>query len=161
MLVLGYGFFTLAAGARSAVQLAGHPGDALLAYLLSAVAAAIYACGTVLVARADRGRGHGAARVLCLVEVAGVVGVGLLSVLRPDLFPRTSVWSGFGSGYGYVPAALPVLALVWLHRARAPEPAVTSRGEGGSGGGGTTSWPVRAAPPAPGPARPGRSLRPR
>ncbi|WP_375425080.1 hypothetical protein [uncultured Friedmanniella sp.] len=133
MLALAYGFFTLAAGARSTVQLAAHPDRALTAYVLSAVSAAIYLSGMVLVAQADRGRWQRAAVVVCLAEVLGVVGVGTLSLTRPDLFPDASVWSGYGSGYGYVPAVLPLLALAWLHRlpGRAgPSAEVASRAEG-------------------------------
>jgi len=29
-----------------------------------------------------------------------------------------TVWSGFGSGYGYVPLVLPFIGLWWLHRHR-------------------------------------------
>jgi hypothetical protein len=30
------------------------------------------------------------------------------------------VWSGYGSGYGYLPAVLPILALIWLRRVPVP-----------------------------------------
>ena len=49
-----------------------------------------------------------------LVELVGVLGVGLLSVLHPELFPKASVWSDFGAGYGYIPLVLPVVGLAWL-----------------------------------------------
>lgn len=114
VLTLAYGFFALAAGARSTVQLISHPHRAPTAYVLSAVAAAIYLVGTVLVSRAEQGRLRRLAVAGCLVELAGVLGVGVLSLVRPELFPEASVWSRFGSGYGYVPALLPVAALVWL-----------------------------------------------
>ena len=45
----------------------------------------------------------------------GVV-VGALSLLTPELFPRDTVWSRFGSGYGFVPLVLPALGLFWLWR---------------------------------------------
>ena len=54
------------------------------------------------------------------LELAGVLGVGVLSLLRPSWFPEASVWSGFGVGYGFVPAVLPVLGLLWLQRQRRP-----------------------------------------
>ena len=44
--------------------------------------------------------------------------VGLLSYLVPSAFPDKTVWSHFGSGYGYVPLVLPVLGLWWLRRTR-------------------------------------------
>lgn len=47
-------------------------------------------------------------------SLVGVLTVGTLSLVRPDLFPHDTVWSRFGSGYGYVPAVLPVLGLGWL-----------------------------------------------
>jgi hypothetical protein len=52
------------------------------------------------------------------VELAGVLGVGILSVADPELFPDETVWSRFGSGYGYIPLVLPVLGLLWLWRTR-------------------------------------------
>ena len=48
----------------------------------------------------------------------GVLSVGTISILRPDDFPRATVWSGFGQGYGYVPLLLPILGLIWLWRTR-------------------------------------------
>jgi len=52
-------------------------------------------------------------------ELAGVLVVGLLSFLVPQLFSPPSVWSGFGVGYGYVPLVLPFLGLIWLGKNRA------------------------------------------
>jgi hypothetical protein len=49
-----------------------------------------------------------------VVELAGVLAVGALSVADPVAFPDETVWSGFGAGYGYVPLVLPVLGLLWL-----------------------------------------------
>ncbi len=44
--------------------------------------------------------------------------IGVLSLVDPQLFPRATVWSGFGVGYGFVPLVLPILGLVWLWRTR-------------------------------------------
>ena len=55
-------------------------------------------------------------------ELVGVLAVGVLSVLRTDLFADATVWSGFGSGYGFVPLVLPVLGLWWLRRTRGSSP---------------------------------------
>jgi 3-hydroxyisobutyrate dehydrogenase-like beta-hydroxyacid dehydrogenase len=115
VLALGYGFFALAAGARAGVQLATDASAAPLAYSLSAVAALVYLAGTVVVALADRLPRHShRAVVLCSVELAGVLVVGVLSLAVPRWFPEPSVWSAFGQGYAFVPAVLPVLALMWL-----------------------------------------------
>ena len=118
MLVLAYGFFTLAAGSRSAVQIGTDVHRAPLAYALSAVAAVVYGANTVVVARSERDGHELLARILFVVELAGVIVVGCSSLLRPAWFPEASVWSGFGIGYGLVPLALPVLGLVWLRRRR-------------------------------------------
>ncbi|HEX5525211.1 MAG TPA: hypothetical protein VFX53_17330, partial [Pedococcus sp.] len=59
------------------------------------------------------------ARAAILIEMVGVLVVGLLSYLVPSAFPDKTVWSHFGSGYGYVPLVLPVLGLWWLRRTRA------------------------------------------
>src|SRR5690606_40625900 len=48
--------------------------------------------------------------------LVGVLVVGILSLLTPELFPRDTVWSRFGSGYGYIPLVLPAVGLVWLWR---------------------------------------------
>ena len=117
MLLALYALFVLAAGARSAVQLATDAGRAPVAYGLSALAALTYAAGWFGIRRASAGR-TGFASVMLWVELAGVVGVGTLSLVRPDWFPEASVWSGYGIGYGFVPAALPIAGLVWLRRRR-------------------------------------------
>jgi hypothetical protein len=39
-------------------------------------------------------------------------------VVEPELFPDDTVWSRFGSGYGWVPAVLPFLGLAWLWHTR-------------------------------------------
>ena len=59
------------------------------------------------------------ARVAITIELVGVLTVGLVSYLVPSDFPDKTVWSHFGSGYGYVPLVLPVLGLWWLRRTRA------------------------------------------
>ena len=50
------------------------------------------------------------------LEAVGVVVVGTLSVVRPDLFPDQTVWSDFGVGYLFVPLVLPFVGLWWLLR---------------------------------------------
>ncbi len=113
-----YALFVLAAGARSLVQLATDAGRAPVAYALSVVAALTYAAGWVAIRRASAGR-DGFARGMLWVELAGVVVVGTLSLVRRDLFPDASVWSDYGVGYGFVPLVLPVAGLLWLRRLRA------------------------------------------
>jgi integral membrane protein len=114
-----YALFAVAAGARSAVQLATRADEAPLAYSLSLAAAATYALGWLAIRRAADGR-LALASVLLWVELGGVVTVGTLSLVEEDWFPDATVWSGYGIGYGFVPALLPVAGLLWL---RAQDPA--------------------------------------
>jgi hypothetical protein len=113
-LVAVYGIFALAAGARAAVQIATRFGDAPLAYSLSAFASLVYIVLTVALARGDRRL----ALAACGIELAGVLVVGTLSMVDPGAFPRATVWSGYGSGYVFIPLILPVLGLYWLFRRR-------------------------------------------
>ena len=124
VLLLVYALFTLAAGARSLVQLATKADEAPVAYSLSLLAAVTYALGWVAIRRAVDGRSVFASRMLW-VELAGVLAVGTVSVLRSDWFPDATVWSDYGIGYGFVPAILPVAGLLWL---RAQDPARAGRG---------------------------------
>lgn len=117
VLLAVYALFILAAGARSAVQLATEASRAPIAYSLSAVAALTYVAGWFAIRRASSGH-TGFASVMLWVELAGVVTVGTLSLVEPSWFPDASVWSGYGIGYGFVPAILPVAGLYWLRRQR-------------------------------------------
>ena len=116
-LVAVYGVFALAAGARAVVQLSTRFAEAPVAYLLSALAAAVYVVATVALARG----GRRTALVAITVELVGVLVVGTLSVLEPAAFPDETVWSAYGRGYLFIPLVLPVLGLLFLRRtARAP-----------------------------------------
>ncbi len=112
--ILVYGIFALAATARSLVQLIRNPGEAPLAYGLSALAAVVYIVATICLAHNGR-RMRRVALAAVLVEATGVIVVGLISYLYPHWFPRATVWSHFGQGYGWVPLILPFLGLAWLY----------------------------------------------
>jgi spore maturation protein SpmA len=112
LLVAVYAIFALAASSRAALQLVTRFDEAPVAYLLSAVAAAVYLVAAVALWR-------GARRIALLAvgfELVGVLVVGTLSLLLPDAFPDETVWSTYGIGYGFVPLVLPVLGL-WRLRA--------------------------------------------
>lgn len=109
-IIAAYAILALAASARSIVQIARDFETAPLAYALSGFAAVVYVAATVALA-------HGArtlAWVTITIEFVGVVCVGMLTGWHPELFPKDTVWSGFGKGYGYVPAILPIFGFAWL-----------------------------------------------
>jgi hypothetical protein len=56
-------------------------------------------------------------------ELAGVLVVGLLSLLVPSLFAHPTVWSYFGMGYLFIPLVMPILGLLWLRRHPEKKPA--------------------------------------
>jgi cytochrome bd-type quinol oxidase subunit 2 len=114
VLVAVYGVFALAAGARAAVQLSTRFAEAPVAYLLSALAAAVYVVATVALARG----GRRTALVAITAELVGVLVVGTLSLLDPAAFPDETVWSAYGRGYLFIPLVLPVAGLLWLRRQR-------------------------------------------
>ena len=122
VLVVAYGVLALAATGRSVLQVLSYFDRAPLAYLLSAFAALVYLLATWCLAKGGRWVRVGI--VACTVELVGVLAVGLASYLAKDAFPDKTVWSHFGSGYGFVPLVLPVLGLLWLRRTRtgAPRP---------------------------------------
>jgi len=109
-----YGLFALAATSRAGVQIATKFHEAPLAYLLSALAAVVYLVATVALARSDRLL----ALLCCSFELLGVLVVGTLSLVDAAAFPKATVWSVYGIGYGFVPLVLPILGLWWLRRAR-------------------------------------------
>ena len=114
-LIAVYGIFSLAAGARAAVQLSTRFDEAPLAYLLSAFAAAVYVVATIGLVRGGRS-GRRIALTAISVELVGVLVVGTLSLLDPAAFPDETVWSAYGRGYVFVPLVLPVLGLALLWR---------------------------------------------
>lgn len=118
-LVALYVLFAIAATSRSAVQIATKFSVAPLAYVLSAVAAVMYVVATVGLIRGDA-TSRRIVTVSCAVELAGVIVVGVLSLVRPEWFPDATVWSEFGIGYLFIPLVLPVLGLLWLRRTSTP-----------------------------------------
>ena len=117
-LVAVYAIFALAATARASVQLLTKFDEAPLAYLLSALAGLIYIVATITLARGTRASRR-VALVAIIIELLGVVAIGTLSVIDPAAFPRATVWSVYGIGYGFVPLVLPILGLAWLWHTRA------------------------------------------
>jgi hypothetical protein len=113
VLVAVYGVFALAATARSLVQLLTKADEAPLAYGLSALAGIVYIAATLGLAEV----GPDPRRVAWAAvgfELVGVLTVGTLTVLDPELFPDETVWSSYGSGYGWLPLVLPFAGIAWL-----------------------------------------------
>jgi hypothetical protein len=134
VLIAIYALFALAASARAGVQIATKFHNAPVAYVLSAFAGAVYILATVTLAIGSP-RARRIAIVSCSVELVGVLAVGTWSLADPASFPDATVWSGYGSGYGFVPLVLPVFGLLWLRRlnrrTRTQPTIVTSAGDTG------------------------------
>ncbi|HEX5994745.1 MAG TPA: hypothetical protein VFY84_06350 [Jiangellales bacterium] len=116
-LIAVYALFAVAATARSAYQIATRFDEAPMPFLLSAVAAAVYLVATVALARPGP-TAYRVAVAAVLVELAGVLVVGSVTAFGAGTFPRDTVWSDFGRGYGFVPLVLPFVGLWWLRRSR-------------------------------------------
>ena len=87
IIVAVYGVLALAATGRSVLQIVEYFERAPLSYVLSAVAALIYIVATYALARDNRRL----AWVAISIEMVGVLAVGLLSYVLPDLFPDRTV----------------------------------------------------------------------
>lgn len=111
-LVSVYGVLALAACARGGYEVAVKFHQAPLAYSLALFAGVVYAVATFALATNRRWLAWPAV----LTEMAGVLVVGTLSFVAPELFQRSSVWSWFGVEYFLVPLVLPFLGLSWLRR---------------------------------------------
>ena len=117
VLVAIYGVFALAATARSLVQLLTKADEAPLAYGLSALAGIVYIAATLGLAEIGPDPRRTAWAAVGF-ELVGVLTVGTLTVLDPELFPDQTVWSSYGSGYGWLPLVLPFAGIAWLLRTR-------------------------------------------
>jgi hypothetical protein len=125
LLVAVYALFALSASARAGVQIATKFSNAPVAYVLSGFAGVVYIIATVTLANGSP-TARRIALLSCSIEFAGVLAVGTWSLADPASFPDATVWSGYGSGYGFVPLVLPVFGLLWLRhwsrKARRAEP---------------------------------------
>ncbi|WP_213814047.1 hypothetical protein [Glaciihabitans sp. dw_435] len=117
VLIAVYAVLALGATARSVYQIITEFDKAPLAFSLSAVSGVVYILATVALLRSGR-TWYRIAWITISFELLGVLVVGTLSVVSPDLFRAASVWSLYGSGYGYIPLVLPILGMIWLYRRR-------------------------------------------
>ena len=112
LLIVAYAVLGLAATGRSVVQISTKLSEAPLPYLVSGASALLY----VLIAVALWRGWRRVAVIGTAAELVGVLVVGTLGYVAPELWPDETVWTGYGSAYGWVPLALPVIALTVLLR---------------------------------------------
>ncbi len=122
-LVFVYGVFAFAATGRSTLQLATKASEAPVPYSLSAFAAVVYIVATFAIATNRRRL----ALATVGIELVGVLTVGVTSLLVPQDYADSTVWSDFGAGYGFVPLVLPVVGLWWLLRRGGQQPEVSGK----------------------------------
>jgi hypothetical protein len=115
LLILVYAVFAISSTARASFQIITKFDEAPMAYSLSLISAVVYILATVSLARSGP-TWQKVAVYSVIFELVGVLAVGTLSFAAPELFDHASVWSGFGSGYGYLPLVLPVLGLIWIRK---------------------------------------------
>lgn len=118
VLIVAYAVLGLAATGRSVYQIGTKLADAPVPYLVSGASALLYVVIAVALWRGWR-------RVALWgtsVELAGVLVVGTLGFLAPQWWPDETVWTGYGSAYGWVPLVLPIAAL-WVLLRRPTQPA--------------------------------------
>ncbi|CAB4846558.1 unannotated protein [freshwater metagenome] len=118
VLVAVYAVFAIAATSRAGVQLVTKFSDARLAYVLSAFAAVVYVVITAALIKGTA-TARRVATIGIVIELIGVLVVGAFSYVDSAVFPRATVWSHFGEGYGFVPLLLPILGLWFLRRSNA------------------------------------------
>jgi hypothetical protein len=131
VLVIVYAIMALGATGRSFVQIVERFDEAPVAYTLSALSAVVYIVATLALVFAGRRGWYVVAWVAIVFELVGVLVIGTLSLVVPELFAHPTVWSWFGLGYLFVPLVLPFLGIWWLAthppaEAQTPAPAAVA-----------------------------------
>jgi len=114
LLIAVYAIFALSATARASYQLLTKFSDAPVSYSLSAISALVYVLATVALARNLKRL----ATYALVFELVGVLVVGTLSLVLPNDFRHSTVWSLYGAGYACIPLLLPILGLWWLRKTK-------------------------------------------
>lgn len=114
LLLVTYTVLALAATGRSLFAILTKFEQAPFSYTFSFIAAVHYFFAVLAIAKNWRRF----ALVIMVLELIGVISVGLLTYLIPDLFAANTVWSYFGLGYGYLPLILPAIGLWWVWESR-------------------------------------------
>ncbi len=115
VLITVYLILALAATLRAVYQIVAKFEEAPVAYTLSLISGVVYIVATVALVRRE-GVWRTVAWAALLFEFAGVLVVGVLSLVIPAWFAHDSVWSFFGMNYLWIPLVLPVLGMIWLRR---------------------------------------------
>lgn len=114
VITVAYAILCIAATGRSVYQVGTKFAEAPVPYSISAASALLYG----VIAFALWKRHTGLALVGTVIELAGVLIVGTLGWVKPELWADETVWTGYGSAYGWVPLVLPFAALWLLVRER-------------------------------------------
>lgn len=117
LLVWLYGVITVGAVSRSVYQISTEFDRAPLPYALTGLAALVYCFITYSLVRGGE-TARKAARICCAAELTGVLVVGTWTLVRPESFPDSTVWSDFGMGYLFIPVILPITGMLWLRAKR-------------------------------------------
>jgi hypothetical protein len=115
LLILVYAVFAISSTARASFQVITKFEEAPVSYSLSLLSAVVYLLATVSLAKSGP-TWKTIALASVIFELIGVLTVGVISLLVSELFVEASIWSGFGSGYGYLPLVLPILGLLWIRK---------------------------------------------
>ena len=109
ILVFVYGVLALSATGRASVQLATKFDKAPGPYLLSALAAIVYILATWAL-------GTNRKAIAVAVVTVEFFGVLIVGATHPGsvVLDKQTVWTDYGSGYGYVPLLLPFVVIWWL-----------------------------------------------
>ncbi|WP_062079006.1 hypothetical protein [Demequina globuliformis] len=122
VLIVAYAVLGIASTGRSVYQISTKFADAPLPYSVSAVSAVLY---IVIAVALWRGWRRTALWGTC-IELAGVLTVGTLGYIEPQWWADETVWTGYGSAYGWVPLLLPLAALWVLLSKRRPHKEVAA-----------------------------------
>ena len=112
ILGISYPLLALSTGARGIYQLFFRDDLAKLGPALTIFSSLLYLVASVGFFKRSR-RAWRVSVTALSIEAVGVLTVGALSFLSPDLIGHTA-WSHFGQDYGFFPLIQPLLGLAWL-----------------------------------------------
>lgn len=120
-LMSAYAILFIAATGRSVYQIGTKFSEAPLAYSISGLSALLYGVIAFALLKGKRRL----ALIGTVIELAGVLVVGTLGWVESSWWPDETVWTGYGSAYGWVPLVLPIVAL-WFILRGAEKPSAAS-----------------------------------